>query len=246
MPTSFSESDNHRAGGAPPDARGRERAMGVVAGPWHTARPGAPAARLSLTPAVRSPGPLDGAWWPYSLDLSRELPCLAATLGPLWGRITRFTVHPALWHDLPREVSPLAPDPYGMVFSCAVGTRGLLVVPPLTPPATALLLMAVAADPHNARTASGLSETVGALTAPVPVQSPAPAPIPASAPHREGDGVYGYGEQGAYEYGEYEHGEHEGGEYVGGPFLPASVHNLLRGPVCTRLERRQREERRES
>ncbi|WP_438291024.1 DUF5994 family protein [Streptomyces sp. HUAS TT7] len=39
-----------------------------------------PQARLALTPADRTLGPLDDAWWPCMRDLSLELPPLAAAL----------------------------------------------------------------------------------------------------------------------------------------------------------------------
>lgn len=63
-----------------------------------------PPARLSLTPAGAVPGLLDGAWWPRSRDLSRELPALMDVLDAYWGRITRVTVNPAHWPVIPRKV----------------------------------------------------------------------------------------------------------------------------------------------
>ncbi|MGA5703319.1 DUF5994 family protein [Peterkaempfera bronchialis] len=124
-------------------------------------------ARLSVTPADRHPGPLDGAWWPRSRDLPTELLALTATLDHLWGRITRVTVNPRFWPTVPRKV-PVAghlvhvgwfdeQDAHDLLLlSYTVGRWDLLVVPPETDPAAAARLMAAAADPRNTSTASAL------------------------------------------------------------------------------------------
>ncbi|MFF6877898.1 DUF5994 family protein [Streptomyces sp. NPDC012474] len=65
--------------------------------------PGLPV-RLSLTSKTTPAGRLDGAWWPYTRDLSAELPPLTAALAASRGRITRVTVSPARWPVIPREV----------------------------------------------------------------------------------------------------------------------------------------------
>ncbi|WP_344355255.1 DUF5994 family protein [Streptomyces gobitricini] len=125
-------------------------------------------ARLSLTPAGHVAGRLDGAWWPRSRDLARELPALTATLDGLWGRITRVTVNPAQWPVIPRKV-PVAghtvhvgwftdeQDPHALILrSYSVGRWDLLVVPPETGAAVAARLMAAAAGVGDLGTASGL------------------------------------------------------------------------------------------
>ncbi|MFF7158063.1 DUF5994 family protein [Streptomyces sp. NPDC008139] len=141
--------------------------------------PAPPAPRLSLSPGVSAlrigsaelghgPGPLDGAWWPKSRDLSLELPSLVGALDLLWGRITRVTVNPLYWPTVPKKV-PVAghvvhvgwfveeQDPHKLlVLSYRTGRWDLLIVPPQTPAATAAWLMAAAADPANVRTASEL------------------------------------------------------------------------------------------
>ncbi|MEU2162428.1 DUF5994 family protein [Streptomyces sp. NPDC019208] len=43
-----------------------------------------PPARLSTTPAGSAPGFPDGAWWPRSRDLLRELPALVHVLDERW------------------------------------------------------------------------------------------------------------------------------------------------------------------
>jgi len=128
-----------------------------------------PPPRLSLAPAGSAPALLDGAWWPRSLDLAAELPALVAVLDPLWGRITRVTVHPAQWPVVPRKV-PVAghvvnvgwfraeQDPHEvMLLSYDVGRWNLLVVPSRTSPASAAWLMAAASDPQRAATGSELT-----------------------------------------------------------------------------------------
>lgn len=127
-----------------------------------------PAARLSLTPAGSAPGLLDGAWWPRSRDLFRELPALTDTLDGLWGRITRVTVNPARWPVVPRKV-PVAghtvhvgwfgdeQDPDKLVLlSYAEGRWDLLVIPPETGAAAAARLMSTATTPGGILTAGAL------------------------------------------------------------------------------------------
>ncbi|MEU8962821.1 DUF5994 family protein [Streptomyces sp. NPDC048491] len=129
-----------------------------------------PQARLALTPAGRVPGPLDGAWWPHTRDLSLELPPLAAALDERWGRITHAAVNPALWAAIPDKV--LLPglggrvmrvgwsteqDPQELLLrSYTIGCWHLLVIPPETGPPTASQLMASASHPQNPFTASAL------------------------------------------------------------------------------------------
>lgn len=131
--------------------------------------------RLSLSrssiggdPSTPGPGPLDGAWWPRSRDLARELPALTDALGPVWGRITHITVNPTHWPVVPKKVAvpgrtvrvgwfAAEQDPHKLLLlSSRLGRWDLLIVPPQTPPATAARLMAAAADPGNRRTASAL------------------------------------------------------------------------------------------
>ncbi|WP_033037770.1 DUF5994 family protein [Streptomyces monomycini] len=141
-----------------------------------TASTGPRTARLRLTPTDRRSGPLDGAWWPCSRDLVRELPALTAILDLVWGRITSVTVNPTCWPVIPRKVAVnghvvrvgafgAEQDPHELFLaSYTVGRWDLLIVPPETAPDRAAALMLAAADPHNALTASGLLKTVGPPT----------------------------------------------------------------------------------
>ncbi|MFF5018639.1 DUF5994 family protein [Streptomyces sp. NPDC001165] len=125
-------------------------------------------ARLSLAPTGSVPGLLDGAWWPRSRDLLREIPTLADALDACWGRITHVTVNPTHWPVIPRKVPvkghtvhvgwfAAEQDPNKVILlSYTVGRLDLLVIPPETEPAAAARLMAAATVSRGIRTASGL------------------------------------------------------------------------------------------
>ncbi|MFI6473149.1 DUF5994 family protein [Streptomyces sp. NPDC050516] len=127
--------------------------------------------RLALKPAGASRGLLDGAWWPRSRDLLRELPALIDVLDPLWGRITRIAVNPEHWPVVPCKIPVTGhvvkagwfkaeQDPHKLlVLSYGTGRWDLLVIPPQTSPAAAARLMAAASDP------AGLALTASALIA---------------------------------------------------------------------------------
>lgn len=140
----------------------------VSAAPRLSLSPGVSALRIGSADLGHGPGPLDGAWWPKSRDLSLELPSLVGALDLIWGRITRLTINPEHWSVMPKKV-PVAghvvhvgwfvgeQDPHKLlVLSYRTGRWDLLIVPPGTPRATAERLMAAAADPGNVRTASEL------------------------------------------------------------------------------------------
>ncbi|WP_330459022.1 DUF5994 family protein [Streptomyces sp. NBC_00820] len=125
-------------------------------------------ARLSLAPTGSDTGLLDGAWWPRSRDLLREIPTLTDALDACWGRITHVTVNPTHWPVIPHKVPVTGHTVHVgwfaeeqdsnkvMLLSYTVGRLDLLVIPPETEPAAAARLMAAAAVPGGIRTASGL------------------------------------------------------------------------------------------
>ncbi|MDX3099131.1 DUF5994 family protein [Streptomyces sp. ME19-03-3] len=126
-----------------------------------------PPPRLALKPADAFRGLLDGAWWPRSRDLTRELPALIDTLDRRWARVTRVVVHPSLWLVIPRRVHALGhvvhvgwfaeQDPNKlMLLSYFIGRLDLLVIPPECDLAAATRMMAAAGDPRCRRTASGI------------------------------------------------------------------------------------------
>ncbi|MFF1405913.1 DUF5994 family protein [Streptomyces sp. NPDC058294] len=135
----------------------------------------APPARLVLKPDGHSRGLLDGAWWPRSRDLLRELPALTDALDRVWGRITRIAVNPEYWPVIPRKVPVnghvvkvgwFTPeiDPHKLLLlSYGTGRWDLLVVPPETGAVSAACLMAAASDYDGPPlTASALIAAAGA------------------------------------------------------------------------------------
>ncbi|MEU6976596.1 DUF5994 family protein [Streptomyces sp. NPDC046371] len=122
-------------------------------------------ARLALTPHTSLAGLLDGAWWPYSRDLSAELPSLVDTLEEHCGRITRLTANPASWPVVPRAVpvhghtvhvgwfTEQDSDTMILLSSYNLHRCDLLVIPPETEPTSATRLMAAASTPGNLHTA---------------------------------------------------------------------------------------------
>ncbi|MCH6160221.1 DUF5994 family protein [Streptomyces marispadix] len=117
-----------------------------------------PPLRLALKPEGAPAGLLDGAWWPHSRDLLRELPALTDVLDPLWGRITRIAVNPTHWPVVPRKIPvnghvvkagwfTTEQDRHQLLLrSYRVGRWDLLVMPPRTAAAAAARLMAAATD----------------------------------------------------------------------------------------------------
>lgn len=148
--------------------------------------------RLCLKPAGDPPGLLDGAWWPYSRDLARELPALTDVLDPLWGRIMRIAVNPLHWPPLPRKVPvtghvvkvgwfAVELDPHKLLLlSRHSGRWDLLVIPPQTDPAAAGRLMNAAIGPHMGATASALIEAEAAH------HGTSPGPTRGDPPFQEG------------------------------------------------------------
>ncbi|MFF1447792.1 DUF5994 family protein [Streptomyces sp. NPDC058274] len=128
-------------------------------------------ARITLKPKGDTRGLLDGAWWPRSRDLTRELPALMDVLDPLWGRVTRVAVNPTYWPAVPHQIPvhghvvkvgwfTAELDPHKiLLLSYSVGRWDLLVIPPETSPASAERLMAAASGDE------GLPLTASALMA---------------------------------------------------------------------------------
>ncbi|MFF5287599.1 DUF5994 family protein [Streptomyces sp. NPDC012756] len=123
--------------------------------------------RLALTPRTSLAGLLDGAWWPYSRDLTAELPPLVDALRDRSGRITRITANPGPWPVSPYQI-PVGGhavhvgwftdlDPDAMILLSYNRDRcDLLVIPPETAPDSATRLMAAASTPGNLHTTSTL------------------------------------------------------------------------------------------
>lgn len=126
--------------------------------------------RLCLKTPDSPPALLDGAWWPRTRDLLRELPLLTEVLDPLWGRVTRVAVNPLHWPVIPRKVPVnghvvrigrflAARDVHKVsLLSEYAGRWALLVVPPETDPAAAQRLMDAAVDPERCASATAFDE----------------------------------------------------------------------------------------
>ncbi|MFE9650584.1 DUF5994 family protein [Streptomyces sp. NPDC006365] len=112
---------------------------------------------------------LDGAWWPRSRDLTRELSALADVLDPLWGRITRIAVNPRYWPIIPVKIFvnghvvkvgwfTSEQDPHKiLLLSYTAGRWDLLVIPPETSaPSAARLMAAASANTGPPMTATAL------------------------------------------------------------------------------------------
>ena len=131
----------------------------------------APAARIRLKPRSDHRGMVDGAWWPRSRELARELPPLIAALereaGP--GMIYHATVNVRSWPEIPKKVragshvvrvgwydAEQDPNDICLISTRQPGRLDLLVVPPEFDPESAARLMAGASMPGTTQTASAL------------------------------------------------------------------------------------------
>jgi hypothetical protein len=125
-------------------------------GPKHTPR-------LRLKPKAPSTGHVDGAWWPHSDDLLRELPDLLAVLSVRLGPIDRVTYNFADWAAAPAKF-PRGGDTVRLsgfyqqqgntleVIGINRSKLVLLVVPSRTEPEHAHDVLMSAATPKNAST----------------------------------------------------------------------------------------------
>jgi hypothetical protein len=127
--------------------------MITTAPPSPPSSPTGPLLRLRLAPRSALPRRLDGAWWPRSYDLLKELPQLLAELPRAWGHITSVTVNGAVWSAAPgrmlvanqvvrlcRAVALHAPNT-AVLLAPGQGRWDLLVVPPDTSEEAAEALM---------------------------------------------------------------------------------------------------------
>ena len=117
--------------------------------------------RLRLKPkAPRSSGYVDGAWWPWSDDLTSELPDLLAVLSVRLGRIDRVMYNLGEWATAPSKAElgerVVRLDGYRRqpintleVHGINRGRIVLLVVPPDTKSDQAHATMMAAAAPDN-------------------------------------------------------------------------------------------------
>lgn len=73
-------------------------------------------ARLALCERAATRGGLDGAWWPTTTDLGRELPDLLAVFGSWIGPVRRVVYDPSMWRPAPSRIirgsTLISVDPY--------------------------------------------------------------------------------------------------------------------------------------
>lgn len=116
-------------------------------------------ALLRLETAGSRQSLLDGAWWPRSRDVERELPPLITALTEHLGPLTRVGLDASAWNAIPTRL--VVDDQVVHLDSFPVGddtvliTRGdndhfsLMVVPPATAPEAARTAMARAVHADN-------------------------------------------------------------------------------------------------
>lgn len=131
-----------------------------------------PAPRLRLKPKAPQTGYVDGAWWPHSDNLTKELPDLVAGLSVRLGAIDRVRYHLSEWAKAPVKHTAdghlVRLDGYRLQPINTVEVVGLnhdkvllLVVPPYTDPNYAHTAMMAAAGVDNASTVDALLVTSG-------------------------------------------------------------------------------------
>nr|WP_090276691.1 DUF5994 family protein [Mycolicibacterium komanii]CRL70142.1 hypothetical protein CPGR_01860 [Mycolicibacterium komanii] len=126
--------------------------------------------RLRLKRKAPVSGYVDGAWWPHSEDLQRELPDLLSVLSVRLGPVARVAYNMAEWAEAPRKTlvdgRVVRLDGYHRqpANTIAVSDGGgnqiiLLVVPAATEPDFAHTVAMAAATPGNVSTVDSLLAT---------------------------------------------------------------------------------------
>ncbi len=126
--------------------------------------------RLRLKPKAHTTGYVDGAWWPHSDELARELPDLLAVLSVRLGVVARVMYKLTEWPTTPKRLQvggqAVRLDGYNIQPSNTIDVLGtgrnrmlLFVVPSLTDPGHAHEMMMTAAAPDNASTVDDMLET---------------------------------------------------------------------------------------
>ena len=132
----------------PPDASARRPTIGTL--------------RMRLKSAHRSCGFVQGAWWPRSTELARELPTLLAALSLRVGSIDSVLYHESNWSPAPLSIKHQGdqvivsahqewPNVVS-VFGPRFGRLDLLVVPPYTEATFAYTVVMAAASVNDAST----------------------------------------------------------------------------------------------
>lgn len=123
--------------------------------------------RLRLKPKAPVTGYVDGAWWPHSDDLTKELPDLLAVLSVRLKAIDRVLYNLSEWSKAPAKLATgghnVRLDGYRLQPTNTLELLGrernkilLLIVPPETDPDQAHATMMTAAAPNNDSPVDGL------------------------------------------------------------------------------------------
>lgn len=122
--------------------------------------------RLSLDPEFAHTGMFDGAWWPRSRRIERELPDLVKALRSKVGPVLHVAVERSAWDEIPSRITVDGRVIRINCFSSSDHTMSvggghqdhflLLVVPPRTRRSVATSAMAIAATPGNSKSALSL------------------------------------------------------------------------------------------
>lgn len=123
--------------------------------------------RLRLKPRALITGCVDGAWWPHSTDLVKELPDLLAVLSVRLDAITQVVFNPSEWATAPSKLLTAGREirldgsqihPPGTVEVVGINRKRilLLIVPHQMNPDMAHEAMMAAAAPHNESTVDDL------------------------------------------------------------------------------------------
>ncbi|MEW5627491.1 DUF5994 family protein [Streptomyces hydrogenans] len=130
----------------------------------HSVVPGTALLRLETTGSRQSL--LDGAWWPRSRDVEREVPPLVTALTEHLGPITRVGLDASAWNGIPPRLMVdgrvVHLDSFPVGDDTVLITRGdndhfsLMVVPPNTTPEAARTAMVRAVRADNVTQAAGL------------------------------------------------------------------------------------------
>jgi hypothetical protein len=132
--------------------------------------------RLRLKPKAPPIGSVDGAWWPRSRDLARELPALAQVLATRLGPVTRVAFPMKGWMAAPRRIAVdgrlirlegfHTQGEHILHVSGSDGQRiTLLVVPPEAPAASGHDAMMLAAQRAGVDRSEDILAATGALLA---------------------------------------------------------------------------------
>jgi hypothetical protein len=142
--------------------------------PAASTNPRAPGLRLALTERFARANRLDGAWWPYSVDLTAELAPLLEAVSKRVGRVRGVLLNRVEWDPTPLDWTPPGSrqtriswyghqDPGVAILIGDNAKRvDLLVIAPDTDPAEAIAAMNLASKGGNLLSATDTIRAVNA------------------------------------------------------------------------------------